>query len=311
MFEVIDFSSWHEYDGFSAGSGRSEKKWLISDDKKIGVFKYPKSDPKTGEITSEHVSEHLAHQLGEILEISTAELDLGIRNGRIGSMSYLVNKPNESVIEGIHFISGAYPNFNANKMYDSDSQTYYSIDQILETAPSELPKKIWFEMMFFDFLIGNSDRHQSNWAALLEIPTETSIKKEFTQCPLYDNGSSLCSFITNEKAPNYLGKDLMRLEALVDTSSRSLIRIDGSLKSSPTHKEVVSYLLSSFPETHEIATRFIKKLDDNTINSLMDQYPTEILGSDKNKLIRRFLTRKIEILNELLEKGDSTNACTR
>lgn len=28
MFDVVDFSTWKEYDGFAEGSGRSEKIWL-------------------------------------------------------------------------------------------------------------------------------------------------------------------------------------------------------------------------------------------------------------------------------------------
>ena len=102
MFEVIDFSSWQIYNGASEGSGRSEKEWLISPDgQRTGLFKYPKT-----EFTTEHVSEHLAHQLGDILDVKTAEVDLGIRNGRIGSISYLINSNTQQLIEGVRFISG-------------------------------------------------------------------------------------------------------------------------------------------------------------------------------------------------------------
>ena len=69
MFDVVDFSTWKEYDGFAEGSGRSEKIWLISETGQIGLFKYPKIDPEDGKETTEHISEHLAHQLGEILRI--------------------------------------------------------------------------------------------------------------------------------------------------------------------------------------------------------------------------------------------------
>ena len=30
MFKLLDYSEWKEYDGFSEGSGRSEKVWLVS-----------------------------------------------------------------------------------------------------------------------------------------------------------------------------------------------------------------------------------------------------------------------------------------
>lgn len=98
MFEIKNFDTWHEYDGFSEGSGRSEKVWLISDDKTIGLFKYPKIDPVVNGPTTEHVSEHLAHQLGKILGVSTARVDIGTRDGRIGCMSYLVCDSGETLV---------------------------------------------------------------------------------------------------------------------------------------------------------------------------------------------------------------------
>ena len=48
LIEVIDFSSWNEYEGTAEGSGRSEKIWLKSLDGRIGLFKFPKIDPVDG-----------------------------------------------------------------------------------------------------------------------------------------------------------------------------------------------------------------------------------------------------------------------
>lgn len=92
MFEVKDFNNWEVYDGAAEGSGRSEKIWLISEDKVIGLFKFPKIDPATGKETTEHISEHLAHQIANKIGVKTAVVDLGTYEGRIGSMSYLVSR---------------------------------------------------------------------------------------------------------------------------------------------------------------------------------------------------------------------------
>lgn len=42
MFDVVDFSTWKEYDGFAEGSGRSEKIWLISETGQIGLLNTPR-----------------------------------------------------------------------------------------------------------------------------------------------------------------------------------------------------------------------------------------------------------------------------
>lgn len=84
MVTVRDFSAWKVYEGAAEGSGRSEKVWLVSDQGDIGLFKFPKIDPTTQRETTEHVSEHLAHQLGKLLEVDTARVEIGILPGAAG-----------------------------------------------------------------------------------------------------------------------------------------------------------------------------------------------------------------------------------
>lgn len=300
MITIHDFSSWNIYDGASEGSGRSEKIWLISDNEEIGLFKFPKIDPATSQETTEHISEHLAHQLGEILGVPTARVEIGIYQGRIGSMSYLVRKPNELLVEGINFISGLYPNYDANKMMDTDSGKYYCLEHLFQ-ATKFTTKKFWIKMIVFDFLIGNADRHQSNWAVLAWFTEQKKI--QWRKCPLYDNGSSLCCYVNNGQLDQIFGRDPGPFRALVDTKSRSIIRIDSSRKAQPRHKEVVKYLLLEYPETVDICKQFLGRLSDKDIDDLLNIYQTEILNPRKNELIRRFLKRKLEILRELAEGG--------
>jgi len=304
MFDIINFDSWNVYDGASEGSGRSEKIWLISDTGEIGLFKYPKIDPADQKETTEHVSEHLAHQLGNVLNVSTANVDIGIRDGRIGSMSYLVCKQNEALVEGIDFISGKFPHYNAETMQDEESGTYYCIDHIFNSVPSVVPNRIWIEMMLFDFLIGNADRHQSNWALLMELVSKDPVSIQVRQCPLYDNGSSLCCYENESQVEN---KDIRHFEALVDSKSRSIIRIDGSVKTKPRHRDVAQYLIGKYPIAKTIAKRFLDRLTEDAINTIMDQYPTDVLDTKKNLLIRRYLLKKLELLDALLNSEDNVS----
>jgi hypothetical protein len=76
--DIICFDNWDTYSGLSEGSGRSVKKWLINrESKKIGLFKFNKSND-----TTEHVSENLASDLANILKIPCVQTDLGIYNSK-------------------------------------------------------------------------------------------------------------------------------------------------------------------------------------------------------------------------------------
>jgi len=179
-----DYSDWGIYDGAHAGSGRSEKIWLKHPTtNQIGLFKYKKD---VG--TKDHVSEKIASDLGKLLGIPCAEVTIGIYKNNEGSMSYLINKDNEDLIEGIWLINKYYPNYSAEEMYDASIDEYYSIKMLVKSIEKYGLLKDLLKMLVFDYLIGNSDRHQNNWAII------TKGDKVYEFSPLYDNSSSLCCY---------------------------------------------------------------------------------------------------------------------
>ena len=298
--EIVDYSDWLPYEGFSAGSGRSEKQWLQSEKGEIGLFKYPKSNPETNEVTTEYVSEHLAHRIGELIGVETALVEIGTYKGRIGCMSYCINKSNEAIIEGATFITRKHPDFDLNLMQETSSGRYYCFDHFLEINEDTQLVNRWIQMMLFDYIIGNSDRHQNNWAFLFKYADERRKDLLYRVCPLYDNGSSLCSYVTESEVKALLGKDQNRFEALVDRQSKSMIRIDGLNKKRPPHLEVVRYLVGRYPEATYFSDVIIKKMTPNVINELLDSY-RGIVTDGKIELIKRFLVRKIQMLNDIVK----------
>lgn len=303
MVAIIDFSTWNVYDGASEGSGRSEKIWLKSDEGSVGLFKFPKINPSDNKETTEHISEHLAHKIGNIIGVPTAKVDIGRYNGRIGCMSHFVCEEKEILSEGIWFISSKFPQYDADKMINMADKSYYCLNHLLETVPNILSSTIWMRMILFDFIIGNSDRHQSNWAILIKRENEHSLRLRW--CPLYDNGSSLCCYVNEEETKKFLGNDKNRFESLVDSKSKSLIRIDGTKKSLPTHRQMVRFLLNNYSASKEIAKDIVSKFSCIKIEELLDEYPENILSANKKSLISKFLNRKCEILNELLKEVEN------
>ena len=75
-----DFSFWEKYEGASEGSGRSEKIWLINPEtNEKGLFKFPKvKDKDKSIITGEYWAEKLATEIGKLVDVECAKVDIGI-----------------------------------------------------------------------------------------------------------------------------------------------------------------------------------------------------------------------------------------
>jgi hypothetical protein len=146
------------------------------------------------------------------------------------------------------------------------------------------------KMTIFDFLIGNTDRHHSNWALIQN-------NNKFNFCPLYDNGSSLCCYIHQEDLYNFLGNDHQRFMALVDGKSKSRIRVNGKIKKEPRHTEVLKYI---YENHNDKVIKFIRNLiyvlTEDKINCLITSFGIDVIGDDRKKLIYKYLVEKRKIL---------------
>lgn len=282
---IKDFNSWKEYEGASEGSGRSEKIWLVNPiNGEIGLFKFPKT-----EHTTEHLSEKIAADIATIIDIKCMKVELGTYNSRLGSLSYRINREDENLIEGIQLINKYYPQYNGELLYDIEKKEYYSLEMILNSLKEYDFQQEFLKIPLFDFLIGNSDRHQSNWAILQS-------DKNFKLCPLYDNGSSLCCYIPESKVDSYLGNDIRRFQSLVNSKSKSRIRINKKLKKEPTHLEVLNFLRDNhYKEVIEFVETIKSSINECSIDSILAKY-NNIISNKRILLIKRFLLEKVKLM---------------
>ena len=289
---IIDFNSWEETDEFSDGSGASEKVWLVnSNNNQIGLFKYPKDVN-----TTEHVSEKIASVIAKTIDVPCAKVDIGTYNQRLGSMSYLINNNRQGILEGIHLLGLSY---DRKQLYDKEKDEYYSLDVILNSLSQYNLEKKFLNVVVFDYLIGNSDRHQNNWALLI------SDFKYIDLCPLYDNGSSLCSYVPEHKIKNYLGNDHQLFNSLVDSKSKSRIRIDKQSKKQPTHFQVISYLKDTFSnDITDILDNICNNITEQNINNILENNSENLISYDRKQLILKFLLVKVEKIKNLFGRSD-------
>lgn len=96
----------------------------------------------------------------------------------------------------------------------------------------------------------------------------------------------------------------MLWKSLVDTKSKSIIRIKCGDAKRPTHLEVMKYIHQNyFEQTIDIVNKIEELLTEDAVYMIMDKY-TEILSMEKIELIKKYLFSKIQLLKEVYEEVD-------
>lgn len=195
-FEVIDVGTWT-----AAGEeqlGTKPKQWLRDHDGFLWLWKevtrnrtpdgeYPKGDDWAERIVTEMVRS---------LNIAVARTELAERDGRFGTVSLSVVDPeSERLVHGNELLAevgvvGADP-------HDRTGYTLDAVRRSLNGVEGATPGSTAFQCLtgylLVDAVVGNTDRHQENWA-VIESPMG-----ERRLAPSFDHASSL-GFLLDDAA---------------------------------------------------------------------------------------------------------------
>lgn len=225
-------------------------------------------------------------------------------NGRIGSMSYNINKENDIAFrEGLEHIQRHYPFYNKETLTDEYSNNKYSIQMIENSVGKLIDMSEILKIVIFDCLIGNSDRHHSNWGVIPYIEENNEEKSlRLKLCPLYDNGSSLCAY-EDENNLEVFFKDKMKFEALVNTKSKSAI---GWENERPIrHFELLEKIKNN---SYDITIQYIRKIkediNEQSIENVLNEFDNSIISEDMKKLLKMYILERRKRMIEIYDLKD-------
>lgn len=164
-----DISNWQRNFHYNTGGTRSKTIVINPDNYEEYFFKGSK-ETSEGVIRypMEFWSEIVSSKIGQLLGFPMLDYNIAYNekhNQKIGciSKSMILNSENQ-LSEGIKYLTGYNPSYNPET--DKSSYTFQFIKSALESfSLGEYFENI-IEIIVFDSIIGNSDRHQENWGVI-------------------------------------------------------------------------------------------------------------------------------------------------
>lgn len=163
LFTITE--DWAELQWYSTGGTRA-KKYLQSPDNKFYYFKRSQLRPGK-DYTFEFWNEIIAYELGTMLGFNMLRYDIAIEGEIMGCICQsMIDSEQEEFIEGVKYLQAYSPSYEPAK---KEHQTWYTFDLIeraLQSAKIGYFIEDIIKIIIFDSVIGNSDRHQENWAVI-------------------------------------------------------------------------------------------------------------------------------------------------
>jgi hypothetical protein len=169
--------------------GTKPKFWFRRD-RERWLFKEPRGN------TGEHWAEKVAAEIGHLLGVPCARVELAEFHGKRGSasLSFADRSEGKILLHGNELLAAVITGYEKDKIHKQCDHTWENILTVLAhlNRLKHLDRAAEADIAGFlvlDAVIGNVDRHHQNWGCLLQILPEG--KSQLTVAPSFDHASSL------------------------------------------------------------------------------------------------------------------------
>ncbi|MFV0396511.1 MAG: hypothetical protein ACK5JU_00640 [Bacteroidales bacterium] len=328
-----DISDWQVREYLQTGGSRS-KCWAVNPlTGRLCFFKESHHNYK-----SEFWMEIIASKVGQSLNLKMLDYNIARKGTLIGCISNNMVESDQELAELMKFLTGCDPNYIPDENHEQYTISflkraleYYNLGHHLES---------FIQVIVFDSIIGNQDRHQENWGFILPSNLSISVKKhpkgichllklfgfrlsDLTRLqrqielndiwskakfsPIYDSGSCLGREIKEEKIIQLLNNSTL-LNSYINRCKAEIRLLNGNKIG---YYELLKSLLKD-EKYQNITNEQIKKIsnnfNENNINKIVmnidNKLPPEILSNKltekRKEFVVKLLTLRLEKLCRLL-----------
>lgn len=275
MVKYYDISQWEEHQYYGTGGTRDK---TVVENPEDGCLYYFKTSLKKKVIDYKYEfwSEIIASEIGDTLGLNILHYDVAWKDDRLGCLSKsMVDPQKEELQEGYKWLTGFDAGYDVN---NKDAYTFQIIERLLTTRfEQECFIKDLIEIIVFDSIIGNEDRHQENWSIIVTnklVDRSTLFRRKraltetsYTFAPIY---SSMGRELTGAKVSQML-TNKVQLEAYVKRG-QSEIHWEGE-KGKQKHLDLISKVsCSGYKATiQEIISNIRMRYEESAIADIINK----------------------------------------
>ena len=273
--------------GKKPGIGTKTKFFAILNDGRQALYK-----PNLRKSSSEECSEKISYELAKMLNIPAAQIELTKdKEGDYGLLSVDFTAKGKGIT---HTDAAQYLNLSKNETDDRRKEKY-NIEHILDKLISfgnEVLLAQFVQLMIFDALVGEADRHEENWGILNDngIISLSPIYDTAASClPDFKNASRINQFISS--APGRMPKNF--LNYILKSKTRIYNQETGLIFK---HFELIDYISRRYPKETSNALEVLRSLKVSKIENAVEQIPNEIITATHKQFIIIYLRIRRNIL---------------
>lgn len=325
MFKYIptytNISDWTRCQFFQTG-GTREKCWVLNPEDSQRYFFKVSLKKENVDYQSEFWMEIIASKLGQSLGLKMLDYNIAKQKESIGCLSKNMCEDGYELVEVTRILSSE--TYNPGLKSDQVKYTFSFLLDALSSKQLDKHIKSFIEVLVFDTIIGNQDRHQDNWGFIKPTADNENVKRKVIFpwkkkrstivsswnsaqfSPIYDSGSCLGRELTEKRIFEML-KEESQLDKYINRGKPEL----------RWENTKISYydLLQRLMEDPKV-----KQLTKNTIERLLDNYKSNLfhdivvnidkplgdvdskfrLSNDRKEFIIKLTNKRISLLRELL-----------
>ncbi|WP_421879768.1 HipA domain-containing protein [Marinoscillum sp.] len=276
-----------------------------------------KSNPKTWDgyyakfgsksYPHESVIEYTINKIGEALGLIMNETRLVIANGQIRFLSKDFIKKGKRLIHGTEILAEYFEDrqfideINENKRERRELLTFSVVEEAIKYVHHDDAAEIinsLIQLIAFDAIVGNNDRHFYNWGVIGSIRKEDEGPVRFS--PIYDSARGLLWNLDEKAVMKLYERSSSDSSAIEAYCNRSKPRFSFDENSDANHFELLKYLTGLSPNYRNIIVALVTTEKEQLSLQKLNETVSTLISSERLTMMERILSVRFKKIREIL-----------